>query len=96
MPEPAHRYIHKLLARSIVGRLDSTGVVTHPDLLMMYNILERYPLHLGHLFANVLTHQGHSTRLGGIFVKPYIMRLIQGLGLIKHTQGMTIVDAPHY
>ncbi|WP_375706372.1 hypothetical protein, partial [Bartonella sp. CL2QHWL] len=89
----AHRYIHALLARGVGGRSDSTGVVSRADLLMMYSILERYPIHLGHLFAELISHQATSTRLGAIFAGPYITRLIRGLGLIEHTQGMRVVSA---
>ena len=48
---PAYRYIQVLLSRSIGGRSDSTGVVTRTDLLMLYSIVEHYPIHVGHLFC---------------------------------------------
>ena len=93
MSNPAYRYIQALLSRSIGGRSDSTGVVTRTDLLMLYSIVERYPIHLGHLFATLIAHQGISIRLGSIFVGPYITRMIRGLGLIELTRGMKVVGS---
>lgn len=80
-----------MLTRGTRGRLDLTGVGSLSDLLMLYNIFERYPLHLGYFFANMLAHQGYYVCLGAIFTGPYITRLIRGMGLIERTQGMQIV-----
>ena len=93
MSNPAYRYIQALLSRSIGGRSDSTGVVTRTDLLMLYSIVEHYPIHLGHLFGVLLAHQGTSIRLGSIFTGPYIMRMIRGLRLIELARGMRIVGS---
>lgn len=69
------------------------GMVLCTNLLMVYSILERYPLHMGHLFAEILSHKGKFIRLGAIFAGPYITRLIRGMRLMKRTQGMKVVDA---
>ena len=93
MLNPGHRYIHALWTRSIGGRQDSTGSVTRSDLLMLYSIIEHYPIHLGHLLAELLYHQGTHSRLGAIFAGPFITRLIKGMGLLDQTQGMKIVGS---
>lgn len=55
--QPCHCYIHAILARCIGGRLDSLGVVSRSDLLIVYSIFKRYLFYLEHLFADVLSHQ---------------------------------------
>lgn len=57
LSNPAHQYIHALLTRGVGGKLDCTGVMSCSDFIMMYSIIEHYPIHLGHPFANMLTHQ---------------------------------------
>lgn len=39
----------------------------------------------------VLAHQGQFVGLGAIFTESYITQMIRGMGLIEHTQGMTVV-----
>ena len=90
LKNPAHRYIHALLTRTIAGRADSTSVVTRSDLLLLYSIVERLPIHLGYIMADLISHQGHYPRLAKIFTGPYITRLIRGMGLIDRTQGMQV------
>lgn len=58
---------------------------------MLYSIIERYPIHLGHLFAELFVNQGTYTRLGSIFAGPYITHMIRGMGLIEHSRDMHIV-----
>lgn len=41
---------------------------------------------MGHLFAEIISHQGQYVHLGAIFTRPYITQLIIGMGLIDHTE----------
>lgn len=60
---------------------------------MLYGILERYPLHMGHLIAEVLAHQWQFVSVGAIFAGLYSTWMIRGMGLIEHPEGMTVVNA---
>lgn len=57
----------------------------------MFGIVEQHPIHLGHLVAEAFLRQGQRTKLGAIFVGPYMTRLIRCMGLLKCTRGMTMV-----
>lgn len=54
------------------------------------------PLHLGHIIAEYLRHQGQYARVGVLFSGPYITRLIMGMGLLDAIRGIekTIAPAP--
>lgn len=61
------------------------------DLLMLYGIIERYLIHLEHLFIEFFVHQGTFTCLGSIFARPFITHMIRGMGFITHTRAIHIV-----
>ena len=66
-------------------------MVTHSDLNIIFNMFERYPIHLRHLFADLIAHQGQYAHLGMIFVGPYITLLIRGMGLLERTRTMDVI-----
>lgn len=78
---PTHLYMHALFTRGIRGWLDLTGVVSCANILMLYSIIEHYPLHMENLITEVLAHQGQFVHLQTIFVGPYITQMIRGMGL---------------
>lgn len=51
-------YVHSIIAHSIVGRADDTGVVGRQELLFLYSITERCPIHLGYILAEFIAHEG--------------------------------------
>jgi len=59
-------------------------------------MVQRVPLHLGHIVAEYIRHQGQYARVGVIFCGPYITRLIIGIGLLDTIRGAerTMVPAP--
>jgi len=52
----AHRYVHAILSRSVSGRGDSTGVLSRHELLYLHSMVQRVPLHHGHIVAEYLRH----------------------------------------
>lgn len=78
----AYRYIQAILSRSVNGYGDSTKVLSRQALLYLYSIVHSEPLHLRHILVEYLRHQGEYARIGVIFSKPYITRLITGMGLL--------------
>lgn len=45
----AHRYLHAIMNRSIMGNRDSTDAVIIMDLFMLYSMIERYPVNMAHI-----------------------------------------------
>jgi len=80
----------------VSGRGDNTGVLSRQELLYLYSMEHRVPLHMGHVVAEYLRHQGQYARVGAIFSGPYITRLIMGMGLVETIRGAerTMVPAP--
>lgn len=60
----AHHYIHALMSRSLMVRVNNTRVVSRMDLLIMYNMIHRYPLNLAHVVAKCIAHQNQHPPLG--------------------------------
>lgn len=69
------------------SRGDSTGVLSRQELLYLYLMVQRQPLHLGHIVAEYLRHQGLYGWISVLFFGPYIMRLIMGMGLLDAIRG---------
>lgn len=90
--DPIKSYIHGLLSRAIGGQSDNTGVITGSNLLMLYIIIKRYSINLGHLLADLVMYKWTFASLKSIFVGPYITSMIRGMGLIAHTWGMCIIS----
>ncbi|KAH7659753.1 hypothetical protein IHE45_16G050900 [Dioscorea alata] len=94
LSRPAYRCLHAVMSRSISGRGDSTGVLSRQELLYLYSMVESEPLHLGHIVADYIRHQGQYPRVGVIFAGPYITRLLIGLGLRDGVRGAEKTNVP--
>lgn len=69
---PAHKYLQVILALSNAGRVDSTGVVGWQELYLLQSMVDCRSIHLGHVLADFLAHQGQHVRLRTIFTGPYV------------------------
>lgn len=74
--------MHAVIAHSFEGRDDSTRVLGQKELLFLYSMVERCPIHLGYMLVDFISYQGQHILLGEIFTGPYIMRWIKGMGLV--------------
>lgn len=76
LTHPAHKYIHTIIAHSFACRADNSGVVGWQELLFLYKLVERGPIHFGYALTEFIAHQGQHICLGVIFTIPYITSLI--------------------
>lgn len=55
-------------------------------------MVDRRPIHLGHVLPNFLAHQCQHVRLSAIFTGPFVTRLVQGMGLLEYLEGLLTVS----
>lgn len=90
---PTLRYVHGVMARSFSWQASNTSVVGRQELLFLHSLTKHHPLHLRYVLAKFIIHQGKHTLLGTIFVRPYITRLIRGVGLMDWLEGQEVVGS---
>lgn len=54
-------------------------------------MVDYHPIHLGHVLANFLAHQGQHMHPSAIFVGPYVTRLMQEMGLLECLKGLSTI-----
>ena len=87
----ALRYIHKLLASTLHARKETPGVVGVKDLLCLYSMRERYPIHLGYHLAEFIWEQGTRTKKAAIYAGHYITHLVTEISLFDRFPQMLIM-----
>lgn len=90
----SYRYLHSVLSRSMIGQADNTAVLSKQDILYLYSMVRNIPIHLGHIVADFLGHQGQFTRVGVLFASPYVTRVILGLGFLDPIHGAERAAVP--
>lgn len=89
----AHMYIHAVLSRSMNRRGGNTLVLTRLNVLYLYSMVQSFPIHLGYILTDNLSHQGQYVRVRVLFFRPYITQLIRGMGHIEAIQGAEKVSS---
>lgn len=66
----------------MIGRGDSTSVVSRHDFDFLLSMLDKFQLRLGYEVNVSMAHQGTDPHIGTLFVSPYITRLVRGMGIL--------------
>jgi len=59
------------------------------DLLIMYSMINHYPLNLAYVVAECISRHNQHPPVGIIFAGPYITRLVRGLGAMGRIRLMS-------
>lgn len=96
LSRPAYRYVHATLNRLVNGRGDCRGVLNRQELLYLYSMVRCQPIYLGNILVEYLHQEAQYAKVGVIFSRPYITKLIMGMGLLYAIQGAekTIIPSP--
>nr|GMD42709.1 hypothetical protein GOBAR_AA19401 [Ipomoea batatas] len=76
---PELRIIHNIFAHSFTGRKAAAGVVSKMDLLCLYSIVHRVPIHLGVVMASMF-HKHTNKDLATPYIGPFVTKLLKSLG----------------
>lgn len=55
-------------------------------------MVKRHSIHLGYVFVDFLAHQDLHVHLSTIFAKPYLTRLMQGMGILECPECLEYVS----
>ncbi|PPS09838.1 hypothetical protein GOBAR_AA10810 [Gossypium barbadense] len=72
---PSLRYLHAILAHTITGKRESTGVINTHDAYFLWSISHGHIIDLAYFIALVIQHQTEWHRNGVISIGPYVTRL---------------------
>ncbi|KAK5824948.1 hypothetical protein PVK06_019743 [Gossypium arboreum] len=79
---PSLRYLHGILAHTITGRRQSTGVANTHDAYFLWCMLHGHVIDLAYFIALVVQHQTEWHRKGVISIGPYLTRLARHFRLL--------------
>ncbi|KAK5775597.1 hypothetical protein PVK06_043503 [Gossypium arboreum] len=91
---PALWYIHALLAHTLTGSRESTGVVSTTDAYYIWSMATGHIFDFAYFIALNFLHQTDRHRKGPICLGPYVTRLAQHFGLFdtpKMLSTLTLV-----
>ncbi|PPS01262.1 hypothetical protein GOBAR_AA19401 [Gossypium barbadense] len=79
---PSLRYLHAILAHTITGRREITGVVNTHDAYFLWCMSHRHVIDLAYFISLMIQHQTERHRKGFISIGPYVTRLARHFGLL--------------
>ncbi|PPS08784.1 hypothetical protein GOBAR_AA11861 [Gossypium barbadense] len=80
---PYLRYLHAILAHTIIGWRESTGVVNTHDAYFLWCISHGHVIDLAYFIALAILHQMEWHRKGVISIGPYVTQLARHFGLLS-------------
>ncbi|KAK5825282.1 hypothetical protein PVK06_020096 [Gossypium arboreum] len=80
---PSLRYLHAILAHTLTGRRESTGVVNTHDAYYLWCMANAHMTGLAYFIAFAIRHQTEWHRKGVISIGPYVTRLARHFGLLN-------------
>ncbi|PPR85348.1 hypothetical protein GOBAR_AA35343 [Gossypium barbadense] len=80
---PTLRYIHVLLAHTLTGNRERTGVVSTTDTYCLWSMATGHICDLAYFIALAFRHQTDRHRKGPIYLGPYVTRLARHFGLFN-------------
>ncbi|KAK5784998.1 hypothetical protein PVK06_039539 [Gossypium arboreum] len=80
---PSLRYLHVILAHTITGRRESTGVVNTHDVYFLWCMSHGHVIDLAYFIALAIQHQTERHRKGVISIGRYVTRLARHFGLLS-------------
>ncbi|KAK5842662.1 hypothetical protein PVK06_005043 [Gossypium arboreum] len=91
---PSLRYLHAILAHTLTGRRESTGVVTTHDAYFLWSMANEHILNLAYFIALAIYHQTEQYRRGVISIGPYVTRLawhFRLLNTVAQSSSLTLI-----
>ncbi|PPR93562.1 hypothetical protein GOBAR_AA27111 [Gossypium barbadense] len=82
---PSLRYLHAILAHTITGRRESTGIINIHDAYFLWCMSHGHVIDLAYFVALVIQHQTERHRKGVISIGPYVTRLARHFRLLDTT-----------
>ncbi|PPS15514.1 hypothetical protein GOBAR_AA05062 [Gossypium barbadense] len=80
---PSVRYLHAILAHTLTGRRESTGIVNTHDAYYLWCMANAHVTDLAYFIAFAIRHQTEWHRKGVISIGPYMMHLARHFGLLN-------------
>ncbi|KAK5839776.1 hypothetical protein PVK06_008615 [Gossypium arboreum] len=80
---PSLRYLHAILAHTLIRRRESTGVVNTHDAYYLWCMANAHVTDLAYFIAFAIRHQTERHRKGVISISPYVTRLARHFGLLN-------------
>ncbi|KAK5839448.1 hypothetical protein PVK06_008239 [Gossypium arboreum] len=77
------RYLHAILAHTLIGQRESTDVVNTHDAYFLWSMENEHIFDLAYFIALTIRHQTERHRKGVISINPYVTRLAQYFGLLN-------------
>ncbi|PPS13754.1 hypothetical protein GOBAR_AA06827 [Gossypium barbadense] len=72
---PSLRHLHAILAHTITGRCESTGVINTHDAYFLWCMSQGHDIDLAYFIALAIQHQKEWHRKGVVSIVPYMTRL---------------------
>ncbi|KAH1065311.1 hypothetical protein J1N35_030298 [Gossypium stocksii] len=82
---PSLRYLHALIAHTLTGRRESTGVISTHDAYFLWIMKNVHTIDLAHFIAQAIQYQIERHRKVVISMGPYITRLARHFELFNTT-----------
>ncbi|KAJ0796341.1 hypothetical protein HanPI659440_Chr04g0161101 [Helianthus annuus] len=79
--DPLHRFMHKILAATLIGRYEGDNKVNHHSLFCLMCMVEGQPTNLASIFAWSMTRPSRGGSKSRLFGGPYITWLAESLGV---------------
>ncbi|KAK5811746.1 hypothetical protein PVK06_027112 [Gossypium arboreum] len=80
---PSLRYLHAILAHTITGRRESTGIINTHEVYFLWCMSQGHIIDLANFIALVIQHQMERRRKGVISIGPYVTQLVRHFGLLN-------------
>ncbi|KAK5771233.1 hypothetical protein PVK06_047421 [Gossypium arboreum] len=80
---PSLRYLYAILAHTITGRRERTGIVNTHDTYFLWCMSHGHVIDLAYLIAFAIQHQTERHRKGVISIGPYVTQLARHFGILN-------------
>ncbi|PPS19593.1 hypothetical protein GOBAR_AA00977 [Gossypium barbadense] len=80
---PSLRYLHDILAHTLTGRRESTGVISTHDAYFIWCMSHGHVIDLAYFITLAIQHQTERHRKGVISIGPYVTWLAEHFGLLN-------------
>lgn len=80
---PALRYLHAILAHTLIERREGTGVVNTHDVYFLWSMRQGHVFDLAYFISLAFRHQTEQHKKRVICIGPYVNRLARHFGLLN-------------
>ncbi|KAH1091240.1 hypothetical protein J1N35_018497 [Gossypium stocksii] len=92
---PSLRYLHAILAHTLTGQRESTGIVNTHDAYFLWSMMHGHIFDIAYFIALAIRHQTERHRKGAICMGPYVPCLTRYFGLLNtaaQSSLLTLID----